>query len=1041
MKLRSLIVEVVTRWMGEAKLKAVQVVGDAAAVSLKGLDLAAESMAKGLERSAVRAATAMREVSAAAREVGRVRLEPREGGGAAGAAPRIRDEGLAAAKAAGRAGRRTSAGGDDLDRAISDANKQAARQAAAAARSDARMSGLASGTAAITSATQALGPFASKLDQAKAAVKDLEATVARNRKEMVALKTEALKTGDASGDLKARMQGLATGTLATQGALSQARRELREIDGGFLKAVKSATLAKVSVVALGTAFGNALTGLASGAVRGIVGGLEGAADRAIKFESSLVGISKVARGADDTAEGFERIKAGITATSKELGVLPTQVAELTAQLAPAFSAVEENGVAVDLVALTNDVTKVGVAWDITGEQAGKAFADISRGLGTTTAETKSLFGGINELGNQLGTRAADVAEAVQRSAGVLKGASISGETGAALNATLIATGASAEVAATGVRTFIARLGAGEAATKKQLSAFKALGLSATDVAKELTSGDSRRAEAQIQKVVTAIGKLRQEERLPVLIEMFGSESIGTIGAAATATDLLGKSFAIMGDKAASATSVQKEFDRVGETSAAKIGKLKANIEVLAIQLGEALLPHIDKVVEFLTSPEGQEWGRGAVEKTVGAVTTLASALGDIVGFFSRLSDSIGGTTAAFGTMGLALIALTGPYGAVLAGATALGAYLGQMYVDWQKESEETAAQVESNMADVASSLANANGVFGTTTDILVQMKDRVDESGRAWAEWMLKIVGTSAALEEFYAKDAERRGVKIEKGKKDEDKARREAIEAGKRGYAQRTQAAGVADRAAEDERSGRVGRGRSGGGSTSGAKGEDLINELGGREAAEERFHDLDQRRKNLLPNEQAEYAKLSKALNLAKSKDGGDSWTADQKRTIAEQRRLNQDLGGVLDLNKTGLTERLQEGSKYKENYRAARLAKENPMLARVLMQGRTKDENGKLSGASNEIDQALETRAEHLPGMNVGVSGARSGSGAVAGPGLSNTYNDNRTNSITQNVTVASDAATTEGRIRAAARPVAEATLTGIREAEITFIGGPR
>jgi len=1018
MKLRSLIVEVVTRWTGEAKLKAVQVVGDAAAVSLKGLDLAAESMAKGLERSAVRAATAMREVSAAAREVGRVRLEPREGGGgAAGAAPRIRDEGLAAARAANKqAGKRAPAGGDDLDRAIAEANKQAARQAAASARSDARMSGLASGTTAITAATQALGPFASKLNVAKAAVKDLEATVARNRKEMVALKTEALRTGDASGQLKARMEGLATGTLAAQGALSKARSELRAIDGGFLKAVKSATLAKVSVIALGTAFGNALGSLASGAWRGVIGGLEGATDRAIKFETSLVGISKVARGADDTAEGFERIKAGITATSKELGVLPTEIAGLTAQLAPVFSDVSEgaDGAKVDLVALTSDVTKVGVAWDITGEQAGKAFADISRGLGTTTAETKSLFGGINELGNQLGTRAADVAEAVQRSAGVLKGASISGETGAALNATLIATGASAEVAATGVRTFIARLGAGEAATKKQLSAFKALGLSATEVAKELTSGDSKRAEAQIQKVVAAIGKLRQEERLPVLIEMFGSESIGTIGAAATATDLLGKSFAIMGDKAASATSVQKEFDRVGETSAAKIGKLKANIEVLAIQLGEALLPHIDKVVEFLTSPEGQEWGKGAVEKAVGAVTTLAKAVGTVAGLLGNLIDTFGETGIAIAAVGLAASGLAGPFGLALAAGIAAGAGIAAAFMDAELKMNAMVKRADEIRAK-------------ERQEALKGQKQEIDDMEKGMAD-QHAVRKKTEELRDRYIKSQLKGG---------EDEATRMKVE---RQAADLTLAVSGANR-------------RLGGGTA-----EDRLAEfekyVSGKENPQteltrdqkmSRFRGLAARRKTLRPSERKEYNALSKELDVAKptgNGGGSSTWTAEQKRIIAEEQRLTTgDLAGVLDVGKTGYAHRLGAAGKYAENNRVEELRRQNPMLARVLEAGRTKDKRGVLSGAGNELDKALETRAEHLPGMLAGVSGPRSGSGAVAGPGLSNTYNTTHNNSITQNVSVASDATTTEGRIRAAARPVAEATLTGIREAEITFTGGPR
>jgi len=603
--------------------------------------------AASVEKNADRAAAAMARMASGAAQV-----RASGGGGSSGGGSRGRST--------GGAGRR---GGDDLDRAISRANVSTARQG-----------GLQDGAKAIREATAALGPLATKSDRAKAAVADLAAQVARNRREMADLRAETVRNGDDSGRLKARMQGLATATGQASVALQGARKTLRDVDGGLIDAVKNAGKLRERFGALQVAAGNLIAGGLSAAFRGVTGAIVGSTEKAIKFESSLISISKVARGADDTKAGFERITAGIKDTSKALGVLPTEVAELTAQLAPVFSDVSEgaDGAKVDLVALTGDVTKIGVAWDISGAQAGKAFADISRGLGTTTAETKSLFGGINELGNQLGTKAADVAEAVQRSAGVLKGANLSGETGAALNATLIAAGSSAEVAATGVRTFVARLGAGEAATKKQLHAFKELGLSAKDVSRELTSGDSVRAEKQIKAVVAAIGGLADDKRLPVLIELFGSESIGSIGAAATATDLLGKSFAIMGDKAASATSVQKEFDRVGQTTAAKVAKLKANVEVLAIEFGEALLPHINKVVEFLTSAEGQEWGRGAVEKAVGAVSSLATGIGFLVSTVTTLTDAFGGTAVAIGAVAIGAASLVGPFGAALLAGTAAG---------------------------------------------------------------------------------------------------------------------------------------------------------------------------------------------------------------------------------------------------------------------------------------------------------------------------------------------------------------------------------
>lgn len=630
---------VLRRLVTEVVLKSTKAVKDLKAYDAlwKTVAKSVDASASAIERSADRAAAAMSRISAGAANV---RASVPRGGGGSG---------------------RGSGGGasrkDPLDAAIGSANKTAARQA-----------GLAAGAQTINEATSALGRLATASDKAKAKVADLSAQVERNRREMTALREQTVKTGDADGTLAARMQGLAVATAKASGELREARAELRKVDGGLIDAVKGAANLEARFGALRVAAGNLLSAGVSRLAGGFTDALAGSAKSAMDFEKALVDVAKVAQEADLKGDLLDpRVKQGIKDVAKDLGVMPTEVAELTAQITAAFSG------KTDIVALASDVTKIGVAWDITGKQAGEYFKQTSAGLQINADETKALFGSINELGNKLGVKSSEIAEAMTRSAGVLKGANISGETGAALNATLIKAGASAEVAATGVRTFIARLGAGEAATDKQIAAFQALGLSAKDVAKNLASGDAAKAEAQIKEVVAALVKMGEtapDKRMATLIQLFGSESIGSIGAAASAVDTLATSFGIAGDKAAALESVQKEYLRVSDTTAARVEKLKANIGVLAIELGEALLPHIDKVVNFLTSPEGQEWGANAVAKAVEVVTSLASALGTVGSALSSLIDLFGGTGVAVAGLGVAIAGLAGPWGIAAAAATA-----------------------------------------------------------------------------------------------------------------------------------------------------------------------------------------------------------------------------------------------------------------------------------------------------------------------------------------------------------------------------------
>lgn len=821
---------VLRRLVTEVVLKSTKAVKDLKAYDAlwKTVAKSVDASASAIERSADRAAAAMSRISAGAASF---RAGAPRGSGGAGN---------------GGAGRADSA------------VKVAARQA-----------GLAAGAQPVNDATAALGRMATASDKAKAKVADLSAQVERNRREMTALREQTVKTGDSDGTLAARMQGLAVATAKASGELREARTELRKVDGGLIDAVKGAANLEARFGALRVAAGNLLSAGVSRLAGGLTDALAGSAKSAMDFEKALVDVAKVAQDAD-LKDGLldPRVKQGIKDVAKDLGVMPTEVAELTAQITAAFSG------KTDIVALASDVTKIGVAWDITGKQAGEYFKQTSAGLQINADETKALFGSINELGNKLGVKSSEIAEAMTRSAGVLKGANISGSTGAALNATLIKAGASAEVAATGVRTFIGRLGSGGAATDKQIAAFQDLGLSAEAVAKNLSSGDVKRAEEQIKEIVAALvqmGKDAPEERMETMIKLFGSESIGSIGAAATAVDTLATSFGIAGDKAAALTSVQSEYDRVSNTTAARVEKLKANIGVLAIEFGEALLPHIDKVVNFLTSPEGQEWGRNAVEKAASAVTTLASAIGTIVGWFSTLSDAVGGTTLAVGGLGAALLGLTGPGGAfalVLAAGMAMGAGLASVL-------DSTVNRVRNAQQALYALHEDAEKIRDKEKE--AERKEMVDEADAMLAA-NEKDRRVQAATDKWEARERAKRNVKA--GSEEDLAITRKAA---KMRESLRT---GAFSSKSFDERLGSFEASLVDGAAESSAPAD---------RAAE--FQSLLARRKSLRPSERARLKRLSRELDIAIPRSSGGGGRGHKATKMDRQlAALSPELAGVL-------------------------------------------------------------------------------------------------------------------------------------------------
>ena len=412
---------------------------------------------------------------------------------------------------------------------------------------------------------------------------------------------------------------LPKGTNATLGG---AAANIRKVERGLFDMAKKAALSKLSVQALGTALGNLGANAITGAFTAVKGGIVGAASASIDFESAMADVNKV------LPEGTELqpIADGAKQLAKDIGILPNQVANLTASLA-------QSGIAGDeLTLVAGDASRLAVAFGMSGEESGQALAKLRTGLGLTRPEVNNLTGTINELSNKLAATAPEITDAVQRVGSVAKAANISAESAAGLATAMIASGASAEVAATGTKTFLRSLGAGDAATKRQRAAFKALGLDSADVAKRLTAGGES-AEATIRDVVSRIGDLDQADKLPNLIRLFGSESIGAIGPLAGNIKLLNQAFEISGNKVAAQGSVLKEYETRSKTTGAAIDRLKANFAVLAIEIGDRLKPIVVAAINGFTwlIDKSRVWGADmqALGARVSAFASTFDIFGDI----------------------------------------------------------------------------------------------------------------------------------------------------------------------------------------------------------------------------------------------------------------------------------------------------------------------------------------------------------------------------------------------------------------------------
>ena len=321
---------------------------------------------------------------------------------------------------------------------------------------------------------------------------------------------------------------------------------------------------------------------------------------AIDFESTMADVKKVVDF--DTPDGFKKMGQDIINMSKVLPMTANDIGKIVA-------AGGQSGIAAkDLMTFAESAIKMGVAFDITADQAGQAMAEMRSAFKMNQQQVVVLADKINYLGNNTAASAKDIMEIVQRIGPLGEVAGTASGEIAALGATLRGMGVQNEIAATGIKNLMLSLTAGKAATKSQREAFARLGYSSTAVAKSMQL-DSKKTMLVILKQVA---KLRKHEQAAVLTQLFGKEVVGSIAPLLTNIKELEKNFDAVADKMKYAGSMEKEYQARAATTANALVIFRNQITALGITIGSVLLPAVNSVLKTI-SP----W--------IGKVTELAQA--------------------------------------------------------------------------------------------------------------------------------------------------------------------------------------------------------------------------------------------------------------------------------------------------------------------------------------------------------------------------------------------------------------------------------
>ena len=363
---------------------------------------------------------------------------------------------------------------------------------------------------------------------------------------------------------------------------------------------------------------------------------------AIKFESVMADVRKVVDF--DTPEQFKAMSGDILKLSTELPMAADGIAKIVA-------AGGQSGIArEDLLAFAESATKMGIAFDITADQAGDMMAKWRTAFKMNQEEVVALADKINYLGNTTAASAPLISDVVTRIGPLGEvGGVASGEI-AALGASMVGVGIPSEVAATGIKNLILGMAAGEGATKSQAAAFAALGMTAEDVASRMQVD----AKGAIIDVMKALQELDADKRAATLQDLFGKESIGAIAPLLGNLENLQENFDKVADAAQYAGSMEQEYAARSQTTENQIQLAKNALDATQISIGNALLPTIGNlfaaVAPVLTS--FGEWA-SKNQELVAIIAGVAAVIAALIVTIAGMTLIVQGAALAYASFQLA----------------------------------------------------------------------------------------------------------------------------------------------------------------------------------------------------------------------------------------------------------------------------------------------------------------------------------------------------------------------------------------------------
>ena len=475
--------------------------------------------------------------------------------------------------------------------------------------------------------------------------------------------------------------------------------------------------------------------------------------QAIAFESVMADVKKVVNF--DEPEQFKAMGEDVLSLSTRIPIAASGLGDIVAAAGRAGIARNE------LLRFAEDAAKMGVAFDMSGAEAGAAMTGLRSIFRLAQDDVIKLGDAFNYLDNNMDTTASDLVQIANRAGSTADLFGLTGQQLGALGATFKAMKTPTEVAGTAINAMLMKLATADKQGDKFSDALANVGLSAEGLKADIEQ-DAQGALLSFFEAVKG-----SDDVMGTLSDLFGMEYSDDVSKIVNGLDQYKSALALVGNEAAYTGAMQKEYEERASTTAFQMQTLSNQATRLGVTLGSALLPPINmlaqnlgKAVDGITrfSEENPELMKTVVGVTAGLIGLKIAMIGG-----SFVASIFAGSLTTFKlvmlTAGHAMKAVTiaqwawnaalmaNPIGLIVTGIAAVvgGAYL--LYKNWDTVTEWFNGAL-GKIGDAFSWIGDTwNNLFGDEDEKHIKVKP-VIEPAKPLAKPILKaaVVGTSLAV-------------------------------------------------------------------------------------------------------------------------------------------------------------------------------------------------------------------------------------------------------------------------------------------------------